>query len=106
MPDIPFGIAAVIKKSIAKQVDSRWSTAGEMRDAYCVRSANFSLAKQRPIKTHKCRASSTSPFYITIPIIEQKIEPSSRALQLAQATISGIKLDCAVPLFPVFEDVG
>jgi len=33
MPDIPFGIAAVIEKSIAKEVSLRWSTAGEMRIA-------------------------------------------------------------------------
>jgi len=33
MPDIPFGIAAVIEKSITKEVSLRWSTAGEMRIA-------------------------------------------------------------------------
>lgn len=33
MPEIPFEIARVIEKSIAKEPNSRWSTAGEMRDA-------------------------------------------------------------------------
>ena len=31
MPEIPFSIAAVIEKSIAKEVENRWRSAGEMR---------------------------------------------------------------------------
>jgi serine/threonine-protein kinase len=33
VPYIPYEIAAVIEKSIAKEVNLRWATAGEMRDA-------------------------------------------------------------------------
>jgi len=33
MPDISVRIAAVIEKSIAKEVENRWRTAGEMREA-------------------------------------------------------------------------
>ncbi len=33
VPDIPARVAAVIEKSIAKQVETRWRTAGEMCDA-------------------------------------------------------------------------
>jgi serine/threonine-protein kinase len=33
VPYIPYEVAAVIEKSIAKEVNARWSTAGEMRDA-------------------------------------------------------------------------
>ncbi len=33
LPDIPSRVAAVIEKSIAKEVENRWRTAGEMREA-------------------------------------------------------------------------
>jgi serine/threonine-protein kinase len=33
VPDVPVRVAAVIEKSIAKQVETRWRTAGEMCDA-------------------------------------------------------------------------
>ncbi len=33
MPDIPIRIAAVIEKAIAKEVENRWRTAGEMRES-------------------------------------------------------------------------
>ena len=33
MPDVPLKVAAVIETALAKQVELRWSTAGEMREA-------------------------------------------------------------------------
>ena len=33
LPEIPLRIAAVIETAIAKEVELRWRTAGEMRDA-------------------------------------------------------------------------
>jgi hypothetical protein len=41
VPEVPIRVAAVIETALAKQVELRWRTAGEMRDALIRASSEF-----------------------------------------------------------------